>query len=419
MKVLISAYACEPHRGSEPGAGWNLAHEIAKRHDAWVLTSHEHEGAIREELAKNPDERLRCVFLDPLGWTVGRSRMRKTVPWQAYGHAYAWQIAAYFTGRSLHRRIGFDLIHHVTYARYYTPSFLSLLPTPFLWGPVGGAETAPLSFWRDFGMRGLTHETLRTTARRLGELDPFVRLTARRSALARATTAETATRLRRIGARRIDIFPEQGLSEAEIDSLRSNTSATVLGPARAFVTIARLLHWKGVHLGLRAFALARVPGVEYWIVGTGPDRPRLQSLARRLGIGKSVRFMGELPRDEVLALLGKSLALVHPSLHDSGGIVCIEAMGAGKPVICLDTGGPATEVTPETGFLVPATTPQESVRGIARAMRRLAGEEEARKHLGQNALRRAAEVFSWEKRGQLISELYEQLVTRPDADPDA
>jgi glycosyltransferase involved in cell wall biosynthesis len=351
-------------------------------------------------------------FVDP-GYGLDSSMRGKAIPWRAYIHAYAWQIAAYLRARSLHERIGFDVIHHVTYVRYYTPSFLSLLPVPFLWGPVGGGETAPLSFWRDFGVRGLTHETLRTAARRLGELDPFVRMTARRSALARATTVETATRLRRIGARNIEVFPEQGLSEAEIQALGGNWNAeSELGGTGAFLSIARLLHWKGIHLGLRAFAVARMPGVEYWIVGTGPERARLESLARRLGVAARVRFMGELPREEVLGLLGQSLALVHPSLHDSGGVVCIESMGAGKPVICLNTGGPATQVTAATGFLIPATTPQECVRGIARAMRTLAENEQLREELGQNALRHTRELFSWEQRGRLISGLYEQLVAR-------
>jgi glycosyltransferase involved in cell wall biosynthesis len=87
-------------------------------------------------------------------------------------------------------------------------------------------------------------------------------------------------------------------------------------------------------------------------------------------------------------------------------------MGAGKPVICLNTGGPATQVTAATGFLIPATTPQECVRGIARAMRTLAENEQLREELGQNALRHTRELFSWEQRGRLISGLYEQLVAR-------
>jgi glycosyltransferase involved in cell wall biosynthesis len=155
--------------------------------------------------------------------------------------------------------------------------------------------------------------------------------------------------------------------------------------------------------------MARLPDVEYWIVGTGPDRARLESLTRRLDIAHKVKFIGELPREEALGLLGECLALVHPSLHDSGGVVCLESMAAAKPVICLNTGGPATQVTPDTGFLIPATTPQATVRGIASAMRSLANDDMLRSRLGQNGLQRAREVFTWEKRGRLVSDHYEKL----------
>ena len=49
--------------------------------------------------------------------------------------------------------------------------------------------------------------------------------------------------------------------------------------------------------------------------------------------------------------------LIHPSLHDSGGWVCLEAMAAGRPVICLDLGGPGLQVTEKTGIKVKASTP--------------------------------------------------------------
>jgi glycosyltransferase involved in cell wall biosynthesis len=410
MKVLISAYACEPHRGSEPGAGWNLAREIAKYHETWVLTSHEHEGAIREELAKNPVPALQFVFVDPGRWTLTRSKRNKPIPWRDYVHSYAWQAAAYFQGKVLHRREHFEIVHHVTYARYYTPSFLALLPVPFFWGPVGGGESAPPAFWRDFGWRGCAYESLRNLARWSGELDPFVRMTARHSALARATTGETAIRLRKIGAGNVDVFPQVGLAEAEIRSI-SEKAGSIRSDAghRTFLSVSRLVHWKGLHLGLRAFALARPPGTEYWIVGDGPEKHRLEALTSRLGVTDRVRFLGRLSRDEVIEVLGGCMAVVHPSLHDSGGVVCLEAMAAAKPVICLNIGGPATQVTTETGFLIPPTTPDEVVRGIAASMRQLSGDEVLRRRLGLNGYQHVHGKFSWEARGRFLSDLYGEL----------
>ena len=407
MKVLVSAYACAPNRGSEPAVGWHVATQVARRHETWVLTSSENEDAIRRAMRDGGTAgRMNFVFLEPFGWTLDLPTRRRQIPLTANIHYYAWQAVAFAKARSLHERLAFDLVHHVTFVRYYSPSLLSLLPIPFIWGPVGGGDSAPLSFWTGLGLRGVAYETLRTFVRSLGEWDPFVRTTARRSAVAAATTPETAARHRKVGARNVHLMSASGVSEE--DFLRGHSSAPAPdGEAPFFLAVARLLPWKGIHLALRAFALAKLPGVTFRIVGTGADRPRLERLARRLGIEDSVEFRGELTRDQVRSLLRDCVALVHPSLHDSSPTACLEAMAAGKPVVCLAVGGPATQVTSDTGFSIPAVTPQESVRGIADALTRLAGDEALRATLGRNALHRVRESFTWNERGRELYRLYE------------
>ncbi len=87
------------------------------------------------------------------------------------------------------------------------------------------------------------------------------------------------------------------------------------GPFR-LISIGRLLHWKGFHLGLQAFArLAKQsPDSEYWIVNEGPEMERLKQLVQRLGISEKVVFWGRLPRlADVHDKLAQSDVLVHPS----------------------------------------------------------------------------------------------------------
>jgi glycosyltransferase involved in cell wall biosynthesis len=420
LKVLVSAYACAPNRGSEPSVGWHVATQVAGRHETWVLTTTENEDAIRRAM---PDGgiagRMRFFFLEPFGWTLDLPTRRRQIPLAANIHYYAWQAFAFAKARSLHKRLSFDIVHHVTFVRYYSPSLLSLLPVPFIWGPVGGGESAPLAFWAGLGLRGMAYEALRALVRSLGEWDPFVRTTARRSAVATATTPETAARLRKLGARNVRLMSAAGVSAEEF--LRGGSSASPDSGPPFFLAVCRLVPWKGIHLALRAFALARPPDVILRIVGTGADRLRLERLARRLGIEHSVEFTGELARSEVHSLLQGCLALVHPSLHDSGGTACLEAMAAGKPVICLAIGGPATQVTTDTGFSIPAVTPRQSVHGIAEAMTRVAGDEALRATLGRNALHRVRDMFTWNERGRELSRLYEHAskVTgqRGDGDP--
>jgi glycosyltransferase involved in cell wall biosynthesis len=405
VKVLISAYACEPGRGTELGVGWNTVREVARYHEVWVLTRPDDgREAIEAELKRNPIPNLHFVYFTlPLwggGWKWGQGAFQI--------HYYLWQIQAYFIARKLHQAVGFDLVHHVTFVKYSTPSFLSLLPVPFIFGPVGGGETAPKPFWKDFSPRAKVYERLRNLMRWVGELDPFTRMTVRRSALAWATTSDTAERLEAMGGKTVQVLSQVGLLPEEVKQLEQFSPLESV-PLR-FISVGRFLHWKGFHLGLRAFAQAALPSeAEYWIIGKGPEAATLQSLATDLGIAAQVKFFDEMLRADLMHKLGTCLALVHPSLHDSGAFVCLEAMAAGRPVICLDLGGPAVQVTEETGFKVAAHDPEQAIAGMAAAMTRLATEPELRSRLGLAGRQRVNQEFNWATKGQFLVSVYDKL----------
>jgi len=176
--------------------------------------------------------------------------------------------------------------------------------------------------------------------------------------------------------------------------------------------MGRLLHWKGYHLALRAFAQANLPNAEYWLLGDGPERDRLQSLAEDLGISSQVKLWGRLPREETLGKLGECHVLIHPSLHDSGGWTCLEGMAAGRPIICLDLGGPATQVTAQTGVKVAGYNPEQAVHCLAEAMAHLVGDAELRSRLGEGGRNHIREVYDSDVKGKFFAQLCEDIVYR-------
>jgi len=403
LKVLVSAYACEPEKGSEPGVGWSMVMQGARFHELWVMTRANNREAIERALAQKPAPNVHWVYFDLPRWLSFWKQGQRGV--QLY--YCLWQIGIYVIGRRLHRRVGFDLVHHLTFVKYWAPSFLAFLPAPFLWGPVGGGESTPKAFRRTFSFRGMLYESLRGAARWLEEHDPFLRFTAQHARLAIATTPETQSRLERLGCRSTTVFTEVGMGSAEI---RPAVTVRHLPPFR-LVSIGRLLHWKGFHLGLMAFAqLQREwPNSEYHLIGDGPERRNLERLAQRSGTARQVRFWGNLPRQQVLEKLFECDVLVHPSLHDSGGWVCLEAMVAGRPVICLELGGPAVQVTEETGIKVPAITPAQVVSDLAKAMHRLAQEPALRACMAEAGQKRVVEEFLWDKKGEWMNTVYTTL----------
>jgi glycosyltransferase involved in cell wall biosynthesis len=406
MKILLSAYACEPGKGSEPGVGWNHAKQAGRFHEVWVLTRSSNRALIEEALNAEPMANVHWIYIDVPRWARFWKKGQRGVRL----YYSLWQFAAYWKVRRVHREVRFDLAHHVTFVSYWLPTFLPLLPIPLVWGPVGGGESTPRSFRSSFQLYGRIYEAMRGFARALSELNPFVRLTARRCAIGLATTKETAERLEALGCKNVSVLAEAALPAKEIAELGA-IPIREEGPFRV-LGLGRLLHWKGFELGLRAFARfqARVPDAEYWLIGDGPEQQPLERLSRELGVEKKVVFFGKLPRNQVLEKLAACDVLLFPSLHDSGGWVTLEAMAAGRPVICLDLGGPAVRVTEETGIKIPAINPEQATTDLTAALERLASNPKQLAQLAKAGRVRIDHEFNWDRRGEQLSGLYEKLL---------
>ena len=406
LRVLMSAYACEPGKGSEPGVGWNLAKAMAERHDVWVLTRANNQPVIEAELAERPVSNLHFLYYDLPRWASWWKRGGRGV--QAY--YYLWQLAAAKVGRSAHAKLDFDIAHHVTFVKYWAPAAAGFTGIPFVWGPVGGGESMPRTFLKGLSLRSRAYEWARSVARWLGEHDPWVRGTANRARVAIATTPETATKLSKLVRCPVIKMPEVALVPGEFGKSSMKRNPDRASDDVTLVSAGRLLGWKGYHLAISAFARAALPDARYVILGDGPEKENLKVLAKELGVQNQVEIVGAVPRSEVLERLGNADIFLHPSLHDSGGWATLEAMAAGLPVICLDIGGPAVQVNSKVGRKIAAINPDQAVDDLSKAMRELALDPDLRGRLGKAARQHVASEFTWESKVDKLSQVYEQVL---------
>jgi glycosyltransferase involved in cell wall biosynthesis len=128
-----------------------------------------------------------------------------------------------------------------------------------------------------------------------------------------------------------------------------------------------------------------------------------------LNIGHRVKFWGNVEREDVLVHLGECNVLVHPSLHESGGWICAEAMAAGRPVLGLNIGGPAVQVTDAEGILLPANTPQQVVKDLSVAMRRLIDNPDLVRQLGAAGKIRVQQELDWQHKVNHMLGVYQQI----------
>src|ERR1700756_411917 len=111
MKILLSAYACEPNKGSEPGVGWNWALALARRgYEVHVITRSNNRSPI-EQACTWPDPRLTFQYYDLPRWL----RFWKHWPGGIYLYYLLWQIGAYQVANRLHAKERFDCVQHITF----------------------------------------------------------------------------------------------------------------------------------------------------------------------------------------------------------------------------------------------------------------------------------------------------------------
>lgn len=409
LRVLTVAYAFEPNAGSEPGLGWNLSTALTKHHDVWVITRRNNRDVLERELELRPVVGLHVEYHDLPRWASWWKRGGRGV--QLY--SYLWQLTAIGLARKVARANDLEVAHHVTFAKYWAPSAAAFVDLPFLWGPVGGGDGIPSGLWKSLSCSARLTEVARHVAQFIATLDPLVRRTARQSTRAFGATERTSDRLRALGARQVTTVASVALTSEELGAYRQlRVPKGTSEMAVEFISVCRLEGWKGLHLSLRAFARADVPTATYTIVGDGPERRQLQSLTRALGIADRVQFTGKLPRADVIRRLASADVLIQASLHDSGGFVTLEAMACELPVIAVALGGPALQVTAETGMLVRAQSEQQVVGDMALAMQELEKDRVLRTSMGQAGHERLAARFTWKRHALTVAEALVDVYTQ-------
>jgi glycosyltransferase involved in cell wall biosynthesis len=326
-RVLIFAYACEPGRGSEPGAGWGLVKTLASMAQCTVLVGPEHMRAINEWTARRGDPCLRFVEVSDW-WITPPTRRHRFTRFVVY---LVWLAHAHRVARALHRQAPFDAIWHATYSTYWLPTPAVRLDVPCIWGPVGGAVVTPASLRPLLGWSGRAGELVERLAVRAFSIWPATRRTWRRARVRIVQNPET-----------LACLPAALQPDTVVLNHAMFTVAPQVRPPHPrrchCVFVGPLEARKGAALALHALACTP-EDVTLLVIGDGPERARLETLACRLGVSARTRFCGMVSRAEAMARLAEAAAVVFTGLREEGGLALAEAMLAGTPLVVLAHGG--------------------------------------------------------------------------------
>lgn len=189
------------------------------------------------------------------------------------------------------------------------------------------------------------------------------------------------------------VFPEQG------------------GPPhqKIMLSVSNLIKSKGIDLNLKALAALkdRYPGLLYRIVGAGPDRERLQKIVKELNLEERVQFLGSLPNREAVQEMSKADVFSLPSWREGFGVVYIEALSQGRPVIaCRGEGIEDVIEHGENGLLV---EPQD-VGSLTEALDYLLTHREEADRIGASGQKKVLAHYTWAKNVEKTRALYRRLL---------
>lgn len=322
--------------------------------------------------------------------------------------------------RKLVREEKVDLIHQPTPVSPLAPSGLHRFGVPLVIGPMNGGMTYPPGY----------NDLESPTARRIIEWSRWIarfvnRLIPgkRKAAVLLVANERTRATLPFPDHPDIRILVENGV---DLSVWRMQDSPNPEWKKKfgrheepdsplQLVFMGRLIPLKMVDASLEAVALARAGGLEVTldILGDGPERAKLEALARRLGLEGAVTFHGFRPQPvcaDILRERSSDGALILNSVRECGGAVVLEAMAMTLPVIACDWGGPADYIDAECGLLVSPLPRETFAKRLADAILKLARDPALRRQMGSAARQRVVESFDWEKKVDQICAIYADAI---------
>lgn len=403
-RILISAYACEPNKGSEPGVGWNWSVHLAERYEVYVITRLNNKESIEQYLEEHPIEHLHFYYHD----CSKIMRKLKKMPNGIFVYYKQWQREILPVARKIVKDEKIELVHHLTFNEFRTPGKLYKLEIPFVWGPIGGGQFYNPVFGRAyFRKTDIMKEYVRNFINHCyltfsGDIRKVVK-----NASAILVADQSTDKI--LPSRRRYIRLLETAYNLERNPIKTYQERSVTEPLR-LLWVGGLWPRKGLKLLIDALGNSDFRNFRLEIIGEGQEKKACEKLVKKYEIQDKVIFSGKLTYQEVNTHYDDADVFVFTSLRDTSGNVVLEAMSHGLPVITLNHHGAGEIVTNETGTLIEVSRYDQIQKDIISAITSYYRDREKIVLQGKAARSRIEKVYSWQHNLEIMTQVYEKVL---------
>ena len=407
MKILMTAYAVNPYKGSEDGMGWNFVCQAARFHKIIAITRKNNRSYIERYLSYHDfegKENLQFAYYDLPYWM----RFWKIKSFGALLYFYLWQLfIPLFIRRN---KLSFDIVHNLNFHNDWTPSTLWIFKKPMVWGPIGHHPRIPKGYILPiYGYLAYLKDRIKHfTKVFIRKVDPFLMQTILKSDKVLTMNSASRNLIDPLHKKSI-LLPSVGTEKVRINKYQHDIFRVL--------SIGRFVPLKGFDMSIKSFhrfynKLSDKEKIqsELILVGAGPKKKMLKKMAKDYGIEKAIVFVDWMKRDELVKLYNQSQVFLFPS-HEGAGMVVAEALSFAMPVICYDNTGPGEFINNTCGLKVPYTNYHDSIQHFANHLTNLYENKKFRQKLSEGAQKQFLELFEWNKKGEQLAEVYRQLLT--------
>ena len=402
-KIMVSAYACEPYKGSEIGVGWHWVLEMSKYYELWVVTRSNNKEPIEKFFKeKNLNSDIHFIYYDLPKFILKFKKGMRGV--RLYYNL--WQLGVNKIIKKTMIENNIEVFHLLTYgnALWYISSFGQ--KKFFIWGPTGGVDTIPREYSKHYTLRNRLVEFIRRLVVKTLPINIGFRKRCKNANIILCKAESTIKAIPKKYRNKALIFTDV----ATDISINNYVQKYEHEPPIEYLIIGKLDAWRGYDLLIEAFkiALNENKDIHLSIMGEGSDKKRISNLIKKYNLEDKVNMIGQVSMEEYYEYVKKSDVIVNPSLKEGAVTVSFDAMSFGKPFICIDTKGYTRYFNNEYAIVIPKKKRKETIETLKDAVIKLTDVDE-RKRLSENIIKQADRV-SWENKGKEIYKLIEESI---------